>query len=141
MNRMGHHVYDNDLVIIFWFHARRPVNSSQRRLARRDRVFAPIREHYGSSPLPIIWRGSDLYITITGCVAVRAALPELMSILERIRLFQYFEFCGIIVFDHDDGELTENIRYGRDGVVRLICLENELRMYWGVDPFDYMISD
>ncbi|KAF5723954.1 hypothetical protein FMUND_1275 [Fusarium mundagurra] len=78
MNRMGHHVYDTDLVIIFWFHARRPMNSAQRRLARRDRVFAPIREFYGDTLLPIVWRGSEIYITIRDCIAVRATLPELI---------------------------------------------------------------
>ncbi|KAF5690447.1 hypothetical protein FCIRC_900 [Fusarium circinatum] len=141
MNRMGHHVYDRDMVIIFWFHARRPMNSAQRRLARRDRVFAPLGDYYGSTLLPIAWRGSELYITIRDCVAVRATLPELMSVLERIRLFQYFELCGIIAFDHNDGELTENIRYDRDGVALLFRLDRELRMYRELNPFNYQISD
>ncbi|KAF5551323.1 hypothetical protein FMEXI_3441 [Fusarium mexicanum] len=141
MNRMGHHVYDRDMVIIFWFHARRPMNSTQRRLARRDRVFASLREYYGSTLLPIVWRGSELYITIRDCVAVRATLPELMSVLERIRLFQFFELCGIIAFDHNDGELTENLRYDRDGVALLFRLDRELRMYRELNPFNYLLSD
>ncbi|KAF5693619.1 hypothetical protein FDENT_1851 [Fusarium denticulatum] len=82
MNRMGHHVYDNDLVIIFWFHARRPMNSAQRRLARRDRVFAPIREFYGDTLLPIVWRGSEICITICDCIAaIQAALDKSATII------------------------------------------------------------
>ena len=88
MNRIRHQVYERDQIIIFWFHAIRPLNSAQRRLAR---VFAPNREYYGSCLAPIVWVGSQLYIIISDCVTVRETRPELMSILERVWLFQYFE--------------------------------------------------
>lgn len=124
MNRIRHQVYERDQIIIFWFHAIRILNSAQRRLARRGRVFAPNREYYGSCLAPIVWVGSQLYIMISDCITVRETRPELMSTLERVRLSQYFELYGIIVFDHPDGEITESIRYDRDGVALLVSLDD-----------------
>lgn len=61
---------------------------------------------------------------ISDCITVRETRPELMSILERVRFFQYFELYGIIVFDQPDGEITESIRYDRDGVALLVSLDD-----------------